>query len=121
MVWSSKLKLNFAYDPIIGCGDIPFLLFCGHLPFEVVFILRIRKIWFGHKNLKSSLLETIEIQTACKIFLQSLNIKLLRSEFDLLFTISRTYSRCLSLAELEDCYWFKDFTFDISQKILLRK
>jgi hypothetical protein len=39
-----SLSLKFEYDPI--SGNI-----WGHLPMEVVFILRINKIWFGHIRL----------------------------------------------------------------------
>ena len=48
MVCSYKLKFKVEYDPIKDGWDFLLLLFWGRLPLEVVFILKICKIWFGH-------------------------------------------------------------------------
>jgi hypothetical protein len=46
-----SISLNFEYDPISGCWDIPLLIFWGSLSLEIIFILRICKILFSHLSL----------------------------------------------------------------------
>ena len=45
------LSLKFEYDPIGVCWAIPILLFWGGISFEVIFISRICKIWYGHQSI----------------------------------------------------------------------
>ena len=59
MLWGQlylrSSSIVFEYDPISGCWDIPLFIFWGHLPLEVLFFLRILKMWFGHLSLSLKL------------------------------------------------------------------
>ena len=50
IIWFGLLSLSLNYE-LSGCWDIQLLIFWGHLPLKLVFILRSCKIWFGQLSL----------------------------------------------------------------------